>query len=324
MSATQTAYRDLLREYDEKQLKARAQARERKERIEEEIPRLRQIEEERAALYVEKTKCRLSKAPFEDGGRLKALSEEKEKLLEEAGYSAADLEIKYECSICSDTGFADGKPCRCFKAALTDILYDRSNIKEVLAKENFDTFSLKYYSDEPIGGKFASSEREAARAAYEAAKAFVSDFGSSDSNLYIYGECGTGKTFLSNCIAKELIEEGRFVIYLPAIRFFDILTEASFDREGRAKELSGYVYECDLLIIDDLGTEVSSDFKTKLLFDCINERLIEGKHTIISSNLTIPRLKEKYSERIFSRVAYRYKMIRLFGSDIRKKKRLEA
>lgn len=323
MSIIQAAYKSLLREYDEKQLRARYEARSRKERIEDEIPRLKEIEGELAGVYVKKAGSRISGSGADFEEEIKRLRDEKDALLKENGYSAADLEIRYECPVCSDTGFTENGPCGCFKARLTDILYDRSNIRQVLEKENFGTFSLEYYSEKPISEKLKKSEREMAKAAYETAKAFISDFDRTDTNLYIYGECGTGKTFLSNCIAKEVIESGRFVIYLSAVRFFDLLSEAAFDKTGSLKEISDYIYECDLLIIDDLGTEVSSDFKNKILFTCINERLIAGRHTIISGNLTIQKLKEKYSERIFSRIAYRYTMIKLYGSDIRRKKRLE-
>ena len=323
MNITQSAYRAILREYDEKQLRDAAYARQRREKIEDEIPRLKEIEKECAALYVKSVSSRLRGSFADSSGRLDELYDEKRALLASNGYSEKDLEPVYECPLCKDTGFTEEGPCRCFKAKITDILYDRSNIKEILKQENFETFSFEYYSDEPAAKKSALSEKDLAERAYNAAKSFVAGFKDSSENLLISGGCGVGKTFLSNCIAKEIIEQGYFVVYLSASRLFEILSDATFERGSSSSGLAGHIYECDLLIIDDLGTELSNSFTSAALFECINERLSGRKHTIISTNLSAKQLKETYSERIFSRITNRYTMIKLLGSDIRVKKRLE-
>ena len=323
MSITGAAYKSLLREYDEKQLRAQAEFRARKERTHERLPRLKEIEDERAALYVRRTCAKLKGEAFDCRKRLEELSDERSLLLKENGLSEKDLEIRYECPLCRDTGFTEEGPCRCFTARITDILYDRSNIKEVLKEENFENFSFEYYSDEPAFENSPVTQKVLARRAYAAAKNFVSGFASSSDNLLISGGCGVGKTFLSNCIAKEIIEQGYFVIYLSAIRLFDILSAASFEKDPSSLELEKHIYECDLLIIDDLGTELTNSFTSAALFACINERLNSKSHTIISTNLSARQLRETYSERIFSRITNRYIMIKLLASDIRMKKRLE-
>lgn len=323
MNIAASAYKSLLREYDEKQLRDLSEYRSRKERIEKEIPRLKEIEDETASLYVKSASAKLKGNPFDCAEALNALKKEKEELLKAKGYTTEDLCVHYECPLCKDTGYTDEGPCLCLKEKITDILYNQSNIRDVLKTENFEHFSLEYYSEEPISEGSSVSPRILAERALATAKGFVANFKDSDENLLISGGCGVGKTFLSNCIAKEIIESGYFVIYLSAIKLFDILSDAAFEREEYSNDIAGNIYDCDLLIIDDLGTEFSNSFRSGQLFDCINERLMNRKHTIISTNLSAKQLKDNYSERIFSRISNMYTMVKLLGSDIRIKKRLE-
>lgn len=319
---TRTAFETLLKEYDEKQQKAAADLRMRKDAMERELPRLAEIDSEIARLSVAEAIRRISKsAEPSTGEQLSALREEKKALLEQAGYTEADLLPRYQCSKCKDTGYVGSQFCSCLKDRLTDILYDQSNIKEVLKEENFKTFSFRYYPE--------GEALELAKAAVAKAQDFIENFDASEDNLFISGATGVGKTFLTNCIAKELLDRGYFTIYLSAIRLFDILSEATFrssrtDREDASAEfICRHIYDCDLLIIDDLGTEMINSFTTAQLFHCINERIIRKKHTIISTNLSLKQLQENYSERIFSRIANKYSFIRLIGNDIRMIKKLE-
>lgn len=319
---TRTAFETLLKEYDAKQLKAAADLRARKEAMEREIPRLAEIDREVAHLSVSEAISRITgKADPSGREKLSALREEKKALLEQAGYTEADLQPRYQCSRCKDTGYIGSQFCPCLKERLTDILYDQSNIKEVLKEENFKTFSFRYYPE--------GEASDLAKAAVAKAQDFIENFDASEDNLFISGATGVGKTFLTNCIAKELLDRGYFTIYLSAIRLFDILSEATFrssrsDREDTSADfICRHIYDCDLLIIDDLGTEMINSFTTAQLFHCINERIIRKKHTIISTNLSLKQLQENYSERIFSRIANKYSFIRLIGNDIRMIKKLE-
>ena len=285
-----TAFETILKEYDEKRLKAARDLRARRERIEREVPRLKEIENEIAGLSVSEAIARIegSSLPGSYQERLSSLRREKAEVLSCAGYSEADLNESYECSKCHDTGYIGNELCTCFREKILDVLYDQSNIKEILKEENFHKFSFRYY---PEGDSLS-----AAQAAVNRAQAFIRSFSSSDDNLFITGATGVGKTFLTNCIAKELLDQGYFVVYLSAIRLFDILSDAAFGSgssgpEGASSEfIRKHIYDCDLLIIDDLGTEMVNSFTATQLFHCINERILRKKHTIISTNLSLKQI----------------------------------
>ena len=141
-------------------------------------------------------------------------------------------------------------------------------------------------------------------------------------NLYFFGDTGIGKTFLSNCIAKELLDSGHSVIYFTAFQLFDILSKGVFEKDADAIATHQNIFDCDLLIIDDLGTELSNSFTTSQLFLCLNERILRQKSTIISTNLNMNQVADIYSERVLSRISNSYTIIKLFGDDIRLKKRI--
>ncbi|MCQ2530494.1 MAG: ATP-binding protein [Lachnospiraceae bacterium] len=320
---SRTAFENILKEYDAKQLASQRDLQERREMIDRQVPRLKEIDKEIAALSVEKAIRRIRGGSLDSYyEKMDGLKEEKASLLALSGFSLEDLEPRYECSKCKDTGYIGNELCSCFKSRITDVLYDQSNIKEILKDENFNTFFFKYY---PTGPALENAEK-----AVEAAKAFVRDFDKGPSNLFISGNTGVGKTFLTNCIAKDLIDKGYFVVYLSAIRLFDILSDAAFG-SGKAETdsvsadyMKKIIYNSDLLVIDDLGTEMVNSFTSTQLFNCVNERLLKDKHTIISTNFSLKQLQENYSERLVSRIVSRYTLIRLLGDDIRMKKKLEA
>ena len=150
---------------------------------------------------------------------------------------------------------------------------------------------------------------------------FIDHFDDTFSNLYFYGDTGIGKTFLSNCVAKELMDHGHSVIYFTAFQLFDILSKGVFAKDEEAIAANENIFTCDLLIIDDLGTELTNSFTTSQLFLCLNERILHRKSTIISTNLGLSQLTDLYSERILSRIMDNYVLIKLFGEDIRMQKR---
>lgn len=325
MGVSKTTYEKILKEYDELQLKEAAALRMRKEKIYSEIPRVQEIESEITSLQINRILSRInSQTAANVTEKIAELKKEKSDLLSASGYSLKDLEPAYECPKCHDTGYLeDGSECSCFIRKKLDYLYDMSHIRVMLEKENFSAFRLDYYSDEKPAGKTGKTEKGAARDAFEKATAFVRDFDNSADNLYICGDTGVGKTFLSNCIAKEILDSGHSVVYLSAVRLFDILADEAFNRNDDSDISADYIYDCDLLIIDDLGTELTNSFVQTGLFKCINERYIRNRHTIISTNLSVEQLQVIYSERVFSRIMSNYKIIKLFGDDIRIKKILE-
>ena len=196
------------------------------------------------------------------------------------------------------------------------LLYEQSNICEMLRTENFDALSYEYYAGEDLS-RFKN--------AVNTCRNFVKNFNSDYHNLFFYGTVGTGKSFLSGCVAKELIESGHSVIYFSATGLFDLLSKNSFDYKNRdeLRETYADLYQCDLLIVDDLGTELNNQFVTSQLFALLNERHMGKRATVISTNLSLEELKNRYSDRIFSRITSNYEICKLSGQDIRMyKKRL--
>ena len=326
MDISGSAYQQLLREYDSRQLKAVRECRERVKKIEAEIPEIVSIDSRIAELSVDMAVMRIRGAEFDRESleaEKKALALRRTELLKQAGYSEQDLQPRYQCEKCKDTGFVDGQECSCFRAEIIGLLYDQSNIREILERENFQACDLRYYRKDPLPEENGESPFSIAKKAYEYAVDFVKHFESSSDNLFITGATGTGKTFLCNCIAKEILDKGYPVIYLTAVKLFGILAGNAFT--NRSQERSDEdLFSCDLLIIDDLGTEYANSFTQSAFFNIINERMLRNKHTIISTNLSIEQIRTNYSERVFSRIAEKYRFIKLLGEDIRIIRKLEG
>ena len=215
-----------------------------------------------------------------------------------------------------------GQKCHCFKQAIINTVYSQSNIREILSRENFSTLSFDYYSDEQKNPATGLSALATAKLAVTNCHEFIDNFENKPKNIFFYGNTGVGKTFLSNCIAKELLDVGYSVIYFTAFQLFDILSKGVFEKDADAIAAHQNIFDCDLLIIDDLGTELSNSFTTSQLFLCVNERILRQKSTIISTNLNLEQIADIYSERTLSRISSNYSFIKLFGDDIRIKKRL--
>ena len=325
MGISKTAYEQLLREYDEKQLAAKRECIYRTQKIEMQIPEISQINSQIAAMSVDLAVARIKgerKEKSEYETKKAALIARRHELLKAAGYSEYDLQPHYECEECKDTGFVGSRKCQCLRSKITDILYDQSNVKDILERENFSTYTFRYYDDiripelEGMGDSPLGAAKRAAREALD----FTRDFADSTENMFICGPPGTGKTFLCNCIAKSVLDQGYDVIYLSAVKLFNLLADDAF---GNKKNDADQLLSCDLLIIDDLGTEYTNSFVQSSFFNCINERLLRGKHTIISTNLSLVEIQDVYSERVYSRIAEKYKLIKLSGKDIRILKKLE-
>ncbi len=319
MSLTNAQYDQILHQYEMKQLHNRREAERKLAYVYDHIPGYRDLDDSVAALSVAQGKKLLSgdEDAMEDLRDILAeLSGRKAQLLEDAGLPADYLEPVYECPDCKDTGYIDGQKCHCFKQAMITLLYEQSNTQEMLRTENFHSLSYEYYEGEDLS-RFKN--------AVKTCQNFIKNFNSDYHNLFFYGTVGTGKSFLSGCVAKELIESGHSVIYFSATGLFDLLSKNSFDYKNRDELRDTYadLYQCDLLIIDDLGTELTNQFVTSQLFALLNERHMGKKATIISTNLSLEELRNRYSDRIFSRITSNYEICKLSGQDIRMyKKRL--
>ena len=334
MPLQNSQYDAIMREYNRRQLEHRHTLEEHKQEAYTAIPRLLEIDQEIAAVSLRAIRSRLSASAASDNSvtsiqeEIARLGEERKRLLQENGYPADYLMMQYDCKKCQDTGYINGEKCQCFKKAAVDLLYTQSNLQEILKKENFNYFSFDYYSDTITNDKTGLTARQTAQDAVRKAKIFIDTFDDTFQNLFLYGTTGVGKTFLSNCIAKELIDRSNCVIYFSAFDLFDALAKNTFQRDSSgtkdmtADSTSEDILTCDLLIIDDLGTELTNTFVVSALFQCINERIMRRKSTIISTNLSLNQFRDIYSERILSRITSSYTMIKLFGEDIRIKKRL--
>ena len=209
------------------------------------------------------------------------------------------------------------------KKAIIELLYNDSNLKGILEQENFRTFSLDYYSKSHIDPLTGRSARDAIETALRVCHHFIDTFSSEFHNILLYGDTGVGKTFLTHCIAKELMDYSYSVIYFSAAGLFDFLAKNTFGKRDEIDEDAlSHICSCDLLIIDDLGTELANSFTVSQLFVILNERILRKEATIISTNLSLEDIKAIYSERIFSRISSSYSMLRLTGDDIRIQKKL--
>lgn len=322
MGLTIEKYNEIMRDYERKRIDAHNDLIERTDSLYAKYPKLKDISNEISAFSLKSAKALI----LEDKGSMDTIRENinrlialKESMLLEAGYAKDYLSIKYECTDCKDTGFIDGEKCHCLKLKIIDTLYNQSNIKEQLKKENFGSFKLDYYSDKFIDANTQISAKQNILEVYDVVKDYISNFDSSFKNLFIYGETGVGKTFLTNCIAKELIDSSHSVIYMSSIKLFDLLAKNTFNKsdDGNTHLQTKDLLECDLLIIDDLGTEMINSFTTSSFFNLINERFLNSKSVIISSNLSIGQIRDMYSERVFSRIASNYSLLKIFGNDLR-------
>ena len=321
-----SAFRDAARALDADRAAACDLLDERRSALYEKHPRLREIEAELAGASVSLAELALSRGE----NKLSALREKHAALLMEresiyiaSGVPADYFTSVYKCAACSDTGYVEDKNglrerCECLKKRITEIHYGLSNLKNILAAENFETFDLRYYSAE-VNESEGLSPRANMQTIYRAVMKFTRDFDAEFQNLLLYGNTGLGKTFLCNCIAKDLLDKGRSVLYLTAPKLFRIVEECRFNRNESEEpdEMLDATVEVDLLILDDLGTEFPTVLTSAALFDLINQRLLSKKSTVISTNLSPPELQSHYSDRINSRFYGYYNVIKFFGEDIR-------
>lgn len=250
-----------------------------------------------------------------------AKQQELKDALSAAGLAANALEIQYSCPVCKDTGNNNGQLCACAKQLQKGLMYDRLGAVSPLTDSTFGSFSLHYYSDAPIDGSPVSTRVIMNKTLMECTK-YAAAFSPAAASLLMIGAPGLGKTHLSIAIACAAIEKGYDVMYVP---FHTLLTKLEAARFGKtSEEFQDYlspVLDCELLVLDDLGSEFSTSFSTAVLYDIINTRQLKGAPTIINTNLKESELSARYSERIRSRLLGCYRIIPFEGTDIRLKKK---
>lgn len=327
MGLKASQYQAIMRDYEQRQLHNRHILDRHYAEVFKKLPEFKSIDESISMLSVKYGKKLLNG----DDNAVDMLKEElsilrgrKKALLHAGAFPKDYLEPIYDCEDCKDTGYIDTQKCHCFKKAVIGILYEQSNLNQILKRENFSTFSLDYYSVNYTDAKTGRSSLQVIQEALSACHNFVNTFGTEFQNLFLYGDVGVGKTFLSNCIAKELMDKEFSVLYFSSSKFFSILAKNTFDKKDiNAQNIYEHIFDCDLLMIDDLGTEFTNTFVASQFFTCINERLLSHKSTIISTNLSLDTLADLYTERSFSRITSNYIMLKLIGDDIRIKKKLK-
>ena len=313
MSLTTSQYNSIMRIYEERQTKNRHTREERLRYVYTHVTGYQELDESVASVSVAQGKKMLSgdeNALAELKQKLHDLAKERTRLLLSSGLPVDYLNPVYDCPECKDTGYVGGKKCHCFRQAEISLLYEQSNLSDILEKENFSTLSYSYYE----GNDLAFFQN-----AVEKCRKFINNFNSDYQNIFFYGTVGTGKTFLSNCVARECIERGHSVIYFSASNLFDTLSRNvfHFGNQDEFADLCSDLYTCDLLIIDDLGTEQTTSFTLSQLFTCLNERLLRKKSVIISTNLSLEEFQNRYQDRIFSRITSNFEFCKLTGPDIR-------
>ena len=320
MPLTKSQHRDLTREYDIRRTEAKRVQIEHLNEIRTSIPEYARLEDEAtdvAADFARRIIGNPTLSLDEMDRELERIEQRKIALLTENGFDLAYTEPAYSCPDCEDTGYISGVKCHCLKKAEYDILYntlyDKSRLHTLTDTDNFSTLREDLFT-----GPDLEHFREAVRICHD----FVDNFDKTYANLLFVGSVGTGKSFLSSCIAHELLESRHSVIYFSASDFFDACADTAFGR-GTEDELidSNDIFESDLLIIDDLGTEFANQFVSSALFSCLNARHNLHRSTIISTNLSLSDLQSRYSDRIFSRLTGYYTIMKLTGPDLRMKLR---
>lgn len=316
MALSNSQYESIIRGYEKTRDQNRYLTEERRTRLYNELPELAKLDEERANLVLSFTSSLLeedatpkSKISFSD------IQSRRKAVLRNAGYPEDYLNPIYTCPDCQDTGYvttADGlkQKCKCFRNQEIALLYEQSNIQDFIEKNNFSTLSYDYYKGEDL---------DHLKGAVKVSLDLIKTFDEEHKNILFYGTVGTGKSFLSGCIARELLCQGHSVVYFTAIGLFDTLARYSFDTKEKESLYNFYkdLYNYDLVIIDDLGTELTNSFVVSQLFALMNERKLNKKSTIISTNLNFSEIRDRYSDRVFSRITNSFQICKLTGPDLR-------
>jgi DNA replication protein DnaC len=249
-----------------------------------------------------------------------ALQKERDELLRAKGFPADYLAVSYACPACRDTGYIGREMCGCMRDLLRKAAYARLGSASQAQRCTFGGFSLSYYPAEPMENN-APSPRDRMTQVLAYCRRYAEGFSPASESILMLGHTGLGKTHLSLAIASAATEAGFGVVYTPVQKLMDKLEAEKFARSYAAKEQYtdsiDDVIGCDLLVLDDLGTEFHTQFTTSALYNIINSRMVEGRPTIINTNLELPQIEEKYSQRMISRLICGYKVLKFYGRDIR-------
>lgn len=299
---------------------------ERQQRVYREIPELREID-----IKLRGTMAQVMALAFRDGKDPKqeverirkenlSLQERRRQLLTAAGYGESYLEEGPLCKKCSDTGYMGETMCQCFHKLCQE--EQRKELTSLLSSQesSFDEFDLSYYST-ALDPALGISPRDQMEIVYETCVDYARKFSLHSRSMYLNGGTGLGKTFLSACIARAVVSKGYSVVYETAITLFTCLEKQKFgSATEEERKMVSRIQEADLLILDDLGTEMITAFVPTALYSIVNGRILSGKPTIISSNLALGEISRRYSPQIASRIMGEYLNLPFLGTDIRQQK----
>ena len=322
----ESTLRDILVSYERKRDKAESELEYRIKDVYSQIPEIKSIDDEVSKIGLELAKLVLLNPQDKDSiiaqskDKMHELKLKKEELLNRYNVPNGYLDLQHSCNVCKDKGFLqNGHKCNCLKQEIINEAYKMSNLSRMLENQNFNNINTNIFSDEIFEGSNISPRQNFLQIV-STCESFVFNFDrDNDENLLFYGDTGLGKTFMCNCIAKSLLDRGHLVIYQTAFKMFEIIEDYKFKNSENHISKDNYdnLFDCDLLIIDDLGTELTNSFTNSELFNILNTRLLTGKKTIISTNLSPMQLGSNYAQRIFSRIFDRFKMVKFIGNDLR-------
>ena len=322
----ESTLRDILVSYERKRDKAESELEYRIKDVYSQIPEIKSIDDEVSKIGLELAKLVLLNPQDKDSiiaqskDKMHELKLKKGELLNRYNVPNGYLDLQHSCNVCKDKGFLqNGHKCNCLKQEIINEAYKMSNLSRMLENQNFNNINTNIFSDE-IFEDSNISPRQNFLQIVSTCESFVFNFDrDNDENLLFYGDTGLGKTFMCNCIAKSLLDRGYLVIYQTAFKMFEIIEDYKFKNSENHISKDNYdnLFDCDLLIIDDLGTELTNSFTNSELFNILNTRLLTGKKTIISTNLSPMQLGSNYAQRIFSRIFDRFKMVKFIGNDLR-------
>ena len=317
MALSNGQVREIQRILSERQLEAHRRYLEKREEIFRKLPELEELEEKVRAFSLS-VAGEMQQGNREGLLRLKEeigkLHKEKKALLEGAGYKIQDLEEEeHFCPLCQDTGYVDGKKCQCFLKLQGELLYRQSRMGAVLERENFSKFQLERFDNiEKLGQCGNKTLREYMKEIRDYLTNYCEEYPKNNRSILFTGSTGTGKTYFLHSIAKALLDRGVSVLYFTATGLFEY-----FSKRMREEDTEDYIEEVDVILIDDLGTEFSNSFTTSRFFALLNQRILDRKTMLISTNLNFKELREMYSDRVVSRFMSDYEIIPLYGKDQR-------
>ncbi|MBE6551112.1 MAG: ATP-binding protein [Ruminococcaceae bacterium] len=325
MSYSKKTISKVMDEFRQKPIKARELATLRRTEIQNRFPDIKAIDDKLSEsgfrIYeiissgAPDAKERLSELEAEN----QSLQAEKNRLLMSYGYPPYYTSVKYECEKCHDEGYVGINMCSCLRSALNTESFMESGLGLLAEHQNFDNFDLTVYKNAP-SGQFSSSPYDAMKLNYDLCRSYGENFSLSSPSMLFIGGVGLGKTHLSTSIGKAVIDKGFYVIYESAPNILLNFEKERFSKSSEEDDTEKY-YECDLLIIDDLGTEFSNRISISNVYNIINTRLIESRPTIISTNLSYTQLEKQYERRIISRLFGEFKVLLFEGTDYRRLKK---